>query len=98
MTVDGPRSDPPQPRRHILVTASVLQRDVDGLALQLTEGRSDLECERMARIRKGRNALRQYGKRNQLSVCKHNRALDRVFEFADIAGPIIAGQRQQPAK
>jgi hypothetical protein len=47
VTVDRSRRDAEKTGGHVLITACVLQRDVDCFALQLTKRRADLERQRV---------------------------------------------------
>src|SRR5678816_117468 len=70
----------------------MMQRKLNRLSLNLAKRRSDFECQRMLAVPKCRNILRKNREGNGVSRSEDHRAFDSIFQFSNIAGPVVGGQ------
>ncbi len=61
VAIDRACGDTEQARSHVLIAASVMERDVDCFSLELTQRCPDPERQGMARLGESRHILRQNG-------------------------------------
>ena len=59
---------------------------------ELAQWRANLKRQGVAGFRKCGHLLRQHRERDLFAIGENDGPLDRIFEFAHVSGPVVAGQ------